>query len=398
MHTEFEQAILEDPDCLAHYAAYGDWLHERGDPRGDFIQAQIALEDETRSPAEREELRGREQELLRLHEDEWLGPLTCIKRSVWGHGKSDCRYRFARGFLHSLTITALDTVRGRALRDAVAARFLRELAIDGEHYAGYEKADDLPPDRASRWYHLLGLYPLVRSPVTFPGLRSFRLGPEPTRTNTLECLTKCEVVPELVERMPRLEELHLLCKGYDVGRLFASRTLSRLRVLRLYHLGVRGHDAYSLDLLATYPTFAGLTHLLLHPHHDEQEIESPSSWLPLEQVRAVLTSPHLRNVTHLHLRLSDAGDALCRALIDSGALKRLRWLDLLRGCVTDAGARLLAACPDLTHLEHLDLSRNALSAAGIALLRATGANVRADAQYNAEELEDRRYLREDDSE
>lgn len=410
MHTQFELAIFEEPDCLAHYAAYGDWLHERGDPHGDFIQVQLALEDETRSAAERQELRAREEELLRRHEDEWLGPLACLKRSPRPGTPSDCSYRFARGFLHSLTIPNLNLERGRALRDAASARFLRHLVIEGEDGEGRDApGDDLPEDRATRWYPFLGLYPLIRSPMTFPCLRSFRLGPEPEAASDdslgwSDCWTYCYEIVTLVERMPRLEELHLLCKRYDVERLFASGTLSRLRVLRIYHLGVRGptgHDrvpyAYPLDVLAGNPTFAGLTHLLLHPHHEE-DVENLPSFLPLDQIRAVLNSPHLRDLTHLQLRLSDAGDRACQALVESGALKRLRWLDLRHGCVRDDGARLLADCPDLPHLEHLDLSRNALSEVGISLLRATGVNVRADAQYTDEELADHQYLREGDCE
>src|SRR5262245_32071776 len=41
-----ENAIFANPDDLGAHAAYADWLIEQGDSRGEFIQVQLALEDE----------------------------------------------------------------------------------------------------------------------------------------------------------------------------------------------------------------------------------------------------------------------------------------------------------------------------------------------------------------
>lgn len=204
--------------------------------------------------------------------------------------------------------------------------------------------------------------------------------------------------------MPRLEELHLLCKDFDPEPVFACRSLTRLRVLRVYHLGKDGRNRrqrgertnpnYPLAKLAKNRALTNLTHLLLHPHHEE----GAGSFLPLRQVRALLASKHLGRLTHLQLRLSDMGDEGCQAFVESGILKRLLWLDLRHGCITDAGARILAECPDLRHLRHLDLCRNGLTAEGVALLRATGVALRADYQQTAAELADEQYLREGDFE
>ena len=40
-----EGSILEDPEDRAAHAALADLLMERGDPRGKFIQVQLALEE-----------------------------------------------------------------------------------------------------------------------------------------------------------------------------------------------------------------------------------------------------------------------------------------------------------------------------------------------------------------
>ena len=117
------------------------------------------------------------------------------------------------------------------------------------------------------------------------------------------------------------------------------------------------------------------------------------------KLEALVRSPHLKKLTHLQLRLSDMGDAGCRAIVESGILRRLRWLDLRHGCISDEGARILADCPDLKTLEHLDLGRNALTAEGIARLEAVGIpSLRTDDQQTPEELAKGIYLYEGDNE
>ena len=62
--SALEDSLAEDPDDLATHMAYADLLAEQGDPRGEFIQTQLALEDPGRSPEERKRLQQRERELL----------------------------------------------------------------------------------------------------------------------------------------------------------------------------------------------------------------------------------------------------------------------------------------------------------------------------------------------
>ena len=71
-----ENAILANPDDLGAHAAYADWLIEQGNPRGEFIQVQLALEDEKKPAKERKELQKREKGLLEKHQREWLGELA----------------------------------------------------------------------------------------------------------------------------------------------------------------------------------------------------------------------------------------------------------------------------------------------------------------------------------
>ena len=59
-----EAALVEHPDDLAKHSAYADYLTEQGDPCGEFIQTQLALEDELRPMLERARHAVAEVELL----------------------------------------------------------------------------------------------------------------------------------------------------------------------------------------------------------------------------------------------------------------------------------------------------------------------------------------------
>src|SRR5262245_24173413 len=82
-----EAAIRENPDELANYAAYADWLTEQGDPRGEFIQVQLALENEGLSKSERQKLQRRETALLKEHESEWVGEWAALAKDIGPEGR-----------------------------------------------------------------------------------------------------------------------------------------------------------------------------------------------------------------------------------------------------------------------------------------------------------------------
>jgi uncharacterized protein (TIGR02996 family) len=418
MRETFEQAILESPDDLAGYAAYADWLQEQGDPRGELIRVQLALEDERLPRAEHAALHARYRELLDRHERDWLGELAThlLGRAEDDTSRPRTDHDWVRGFLTSLTAQTLTMRFAQALASAPAARFLRDLWVRSQALYWDMEEPDPPPPRVPtpaglrQHWELLELIcaPCLRN------LRGFQMGdaddepPADDATAWAHCHTEAPGLEHLIAGMPRVEKLHLLCKCYDIERVFALRNLGNLGVLRVSYAGVRGSRddrrryEYPLDVLAANPTLTNLTHLFFHPHHPENYTEyrrgGQRSFLPLEQVRALVASPHLPRLTHLQLRLSNMGDAGVRLLIDSGILKRLKWLDLRHGCVSDEGAQLLAACPDAARLEHLDLSRNAVTADGLALLRAAGVPARAEAPQTAVELAEEAYLYEGDSE
>ena len=209
------------------------------------------------------------------------------------------------------------------------------------------------------------LFELIGSPL-LANLRHFQMGgavPEPD--GWCDCHTGFPEIEHVVASMPRIEVLDLYCKYYESADLFKLTNLTNLRELRIYHLGGyqwgRQHTSTRLDVPATNPSLANLTHLLFHPHQPEGMGTRRIDTIPIfhsNKSGCSSGSKHLKKLTHLQLRLSDMGDDGIRAIIASGILKQLKWLDLQHGGVTDEGASLLAACPDAKRLERIDLSRN----------------------------------------
>ncbi len=407
----FERALSADPRDLATASIYADYLQEQGNPRGEFIQVQIALEDEMRSKKEREKLQAREQELLAKHERDWLGNLAphLLDRATNDPYSTDYNprlpnspgtdHRWRRGILAELTVGCLTVRLAQALVDSPAARFLQKLHIVST--ADYLSMQDhttprrvpRPPEtrREYEWLELLGA-PLLRC------LCVFQMGDidnEPPEEGWMDNHTYTPGIDRLIAEMTHIEELHLLCKEYDRAALFALPNLTNLRVLRMYALGDPNwsseHDI-ELDILARNPALGNLTHLMVHPHYADESV------IPLRRVAPLLHSPHLKSLTHLQLRLSDMGDEGVREIIASGILKRLKWLDLRHGRITDEGAKLFASCADAKNLERLDLSRNAVSSAGLRVLRQAGVNAVANNPLTEQELADQEYLHEGDSE
>ena len=98
----FLAEIATAPDDPAPYLIYSDALQLRGDPRGDLISIQHALE--TAAPEVAADLRRREATLIEENEDAWLGPLIDRHRTpLTGRcdHREDLTVRWRFGFLHA---------------------------------------------------------------------------------------------------------------------------------------------------------------------------------------------------------------------------------------------------------------------------------------------------------
>jgi uncharacterized protein (TIGR02996 family) len=141
LRDALEAALVEDPDDLATHRAYADYLQEQGDPRGEFIQVQLALEDPERTPEERQELERREKELLAEYGREWLGILAEELLGPGGKGGDENWYyeiRFVRGWLDRIVHhTALRSDNlGKLLFQTPESRLLSKLVLHFIDLAG----------------------------------------------------------------------------------------------------------------------------------------------------------------------------------------------------------------------------------------------------------------------
>jgi uncharacterized protein (TIGR02996 family) len=379
LRTSLEDALTDDPDDLATHMAYADHLTELGDPRGEFVQVQLALEDATLKAPQRKKLQKREADLLKAHERTWLGPMAgfWIDKLDWheddhGTGESPHQLTWRRGWVSSLW---LHDGGAAACQAAVTRqpllRYLRDFRILYAH-----RDNDSGP------------YDLARADC-FRHVRHFQAGEEVEQSYFSGAID----IEGFLKQMPRLEEFHSWT-GSDAGWLFAQRFAPGLRKLTVNH--ARG--AYPFDVLLKNKALANLTHLFCWPRSqsndrpDRLNEEGGVAYITRGGAAALFRSKKLPDLAHLQLRNSDIGDEGLRVLIASGRLRTLKTLDLLGGCVTDAGARLLAACPDVRNLEAINLSQNLLSEAGIAALRATGVNLTATAQHSPDALVSGEYL------
>src|SRR5262249_40322717 len=76
----FVQAIRLQPDADAPRLAYAAWLQERGDPRGDFIEAQVRWHQARQTldvPGMKHHI-ARVWALERQHRAAWVGPLEAL--------------------------------------------------------------------------------------------------------------------------------------------------------------------------------------------------------------------------------------------------------------------------------------------------------------------------------
>jgi len=122
-----ETAIRANPHDKVVVCAYADWLAERDDLRGEFMQVQIALEDESLTGAERKRLRAREEHLLAAHEKEWVGgwaDLFPAPTGTEGRGQINHtgvrKYEFKRGLLTTVHFGELTVAAARGVRQGPA--------------------------------------------------------------------------------------------------------------------------------------------------------------------------------------------------------------------------------------------------------------------------------------
>jgi uncharacterized protein (TIGR02996 family) len=339
--NELWQAILDDPQDPRTYLVYADWLQSQGDPRGELIAAQVALE--TAAGAERERLERRAEEILAAHE-----------RFLPGVDEQHATVTWRRGFFESVRFDNREdwmdsdfelwpTVR--AVFAQSAAQLVREMRVG-----------------IVRWEHQDEDVP-----------RLLRLVAELGFAGRLQELVLGDIDEDVDLAHHTLGDLSELGRSYGGLRALSVRgwqfQLGSLALPELRRLTVQtcGLSQANLASVLQQP----------RPQLEELELWFGSALYGAtcgpDDLRPLLEEPgRFPKLRALGLMNAEFTSALCEALARSPLLRQLETLDLSMGTLDDAGAEvLLARAPAFAHLDWLDLDDNFLSEACVERLQAT---------------------------
>jgi uncharacterized protein (TIGR02996 family) len=347
----FLDAIVSDMEDDAPRLIYADWLDEQGQgERAEFIRVQVERARRPAWDAAQVGLRLREQELLKLHGENWLAELPSIEGARWEG--------FRRGIIAEVSFASFEAMR----RSAHACR---------------------------------AVAPIEAVTVRWPRRREGRKTVKPIaelRELTLTGTPEYESF-EWVAESPQLATLRRLTAGgvwSDLPALLASPHLANLRSLRLPSNGL-GNEGFGA--LAEAATLSALEELDLssisrHERYNYDEVIRAAS------IRALVNWPGLATIRLLNLAGNDLNRDGLRALLRSphvGALKELslrdgrldgqvigefasalpglclETLDLGENVLKDVGAEYVATAPCLRELKTLRLDRCEITLAGARL-------------------------------
>ena len=319
-HAAFIEEILDHPHDDGPRMIYADWLVEQGDPRGEFIQLQCLRESLPKDDPQSRKLRTRELELLREHEDTWLGPVRDLAE----------KWEFRRGFVSAVRLSTQKFLK-------TAGKLVRLAPID----------DLTLRVGGSR----------VKKLAACPQLGQIR-------ALTLKKLRLEDGGMEILAASPHLSQIRALAlqnaglTDFGMEIVASCPDLSNLDTLDLYsnRIGPRG-----VQSLADSPFIRRL-----------RSLDLTENWIESAGVSALAQSPiveHLKTLMLGGTRISTEGVA---ALGRSRHLVNLRVLNCCGGwriseSITSEGARVIAESPTLD-VERLSLESQQIGDEGLIAL------------------------------
>jgi uncharacterized protein (TIGR02996 family) len=318
-HEGFLRAIFDEPDDDVHRLVYADWLDEHGDPRGEFIRAQVRVAALPQGDPRRAEPEARAGELLRRHHDAWDQPLL----DAAGY---DPR---AGGLLGML--------------GAVARLFRAPWPKPPLYLRDYRRGfvEVIHVDMGKFVERAAALFDVAPIRDVYFELVSARL-------------TDLAALPQLA-RVRGLHFIYTQIREDALVELFASPHLTGLRTLDLPG-NVLSEQA--LRLLGVSSCARRLTALNLS-NCDVSE----------RGVLALAEAPALAALAELDLSLNPVGDGGAASLAASPHLQSLTSLNLAATLVGEDGALALARSPHLGKLKELNLDDVVIGRDALAALR-----------------------------
>ncbi|MCX5741854.1 MAG: hypothetical protein NT062_05055 [Proteobacteria bacterium] len=333
------QLLAEDPDDLATLAVLADLYADRGDPRGELIQLELAPPSADNT--------ARKKALHKQHDAAWLAPFARIA--------PDLRFGFVRGLVGAVAGPA-DVLAIHQRTIATRAALVHRLTL--------APARDLTPWRGSP------LLARARALTIQGGARRVAawdaLGPLPhLRELVLDAVALgADDVASIVAAAPTLTRLVISAGRLNKGAEMPLAGLAHLRELDMpaYHLGpsfgqllgaftqlralaIAGSDLTDDGLRALLPALATVETL---------DVRGSVSGAVIPALLAAL--PVVRELEIGTASTPSWGDAACALLAGWAGATRLTRLHLGDAGITDVGARALAGAPNLANLTSLVLS------------------------------------------
>ena len=304
----FLEAVTRKPDDDTPRLIYADWLAGRGDPRGEFIRVQVALERLSPDDPGREALTQREQELLDEYAWEWAEPLR--------HLITQWAYR--RGLIERVE-TSLE-VPASTIIELLRLAPIRHIRDTGQFCDLDGVVEALPYLRHLTGLEFWGLYAfddeklkaILRSPH-LAGLRTLILHHDRNGN-----LVNDEVI------------LRWLLPPRDAQRCFPGMEPppreANLRELAVNVDGSwRGPSTTIVRAMARSPFLSRLRKLNLSHSH-----------LDLDSVEELGRSPHLSRLEELDLGDCNLMGEVWDAILRLPQARRLKWLRLHGAIQTDS--------------------------------------------------------------
>ncbi len=344
-----EARIAEEPDDVAAYTVYGDWLQRHGHPRGELIALQLAAAAIERAGAIKTRAQAAVGRYLAKHAATLLGDLVDVAGDPrdWVIGPVLWRH----GFIHHVELGdhgahGIDEQLARLLRHP-SARFLRELHLD---------ASAVIPAR--RCLEHLG----AAAPSTLVELEiraSAHLGD----------------LAALWPAVPNLERLAITARSFEVGPI----ELPAVRRARFLAPSL-GDRTVAAIARAPWPRLERLELRLCS--------RIGSTTADFHDLRPLLTRTDLPALTHLKIRGAPFAGAILRELATSPLAGQLQVLELSAGNLSPQDlANLIAHRSAFTQLRELILPFDRLTQPQRASLAGIAKHIIGDEQLPLDTLD-----------
>lgn len=344
-----EKLIAKNPSDPTNYLVYGDWLTQKGDPRGELVSVQHALSElsaEERKGPKGKALANRERSILNAN------------ANFTGVSKKLAQPRWRWGFIESVLFNNDDDwmddenkidvpklCREVLASPAMAAVTSLEVAILRWDYVGKDVATVLKAFGESPY----------ASQIT-----SLRIGPK--KGDDVDVgMYEAGKGPELISKyFPNLEELIIHASSISLGTI----NLPKLRTLKIETCGLSKKNMASI-VAAKWP-----------------KLERAELWFgsddyggncKLKDLTPILEGKVFPKIEHLGLMNSEITDRIAEALVNAPILRRLKTLDLSLGTMARDGAKaILDNAKAFAHLEQLNVNDNFLTKAEVQKLKKLG--------------------------